>query len=373
MPATYCVGDQLAYITKEQAEKATEFLIKQKEVILYCGCCDHDRKVLIKITNVSFKHTGYQDFYEVTIEGIGPEGKAIKEEVDLAYIHFLKGYKAHCVGEELGFECDPCVEPFYWADEALLDKQHKDNIPVLLPVSGDYYEGIERQDLNEEHISSMINHWLSEPGMILKIPARKEYNNQLDWDWQWKDYKGKINDYSYTASSNLKSKSNAYTSDKAFDLDYHTAWVEGVKGDGINEWISLNFHSLFESADQLEKEKEALADDNEAPGDAFIWKPRLTGIVIIPGYGKSEELFRKNNHPKTLRAEIRFKNEKNQEEILTYRLRVDDSLRPQFFQTDDRTLFGECSLKLIIEEVYPGTHYDDTCISEIKLFFSDGL
>jgi len=111
--ASVSKADQLAYLSESQAMEAVEFLKEQNRVILWCACCDNEAQQLISVSNVNYKHTGYEDFYEIYIEGIDEEGIKKTCDLDLAYVHFLIGKKAYCVGKVLGFECDPCTEPFY--------------------------------------------------------------------------------------------------------------------------------------------------------------------------------------------------------------------------------------------------------------------
>jgi hypothetical protein len=45
-----------------------------------------------------------------------------------------------------------------------------------------------------------------------------------------------------SASSSLSAQSNVnYRANNIHDLNYKTAWVEGVKGYGIGEWIMYHF------------------------------------------------------------------------------------------------------------------------------------
>lgn len=114
----FAYADQLAWISKEQAEKAVAFLKKYKQVMLYCACCNiEDPKTIVDIKDVYFRHPKMgneeqTDVWEVVIKGKTADGKEIETEVDLAYIHVKKGNKAVCLGKELAFECDPCVVPF---------------------------------------------------------------------------------------------------------------------------------------------------------------------------------------------------------------------------------------------------------------------
>jgi serine/threonine-protein kinase len=106
-----------------------------------------------------------------------------------------------------------------------------------------------------------------------------------------------------------------------------TAWVEGAKGAGIGEWI------------------------------AFTFQPQtIQYIEIYPGYGKSSELFYANNRLK--RATLIFSDGTRAAAQLFDEMRLQTVVLPKPVRCS--------SLRLIIEEVYPGTKYDDTVISEIN-------
>lgn len=111
-------ADQLAWITEAQAKKAVEFLQKHKKVILHCACCDKDPKEKVKIKNITYRHPEMggkvqKDYYQVFVT-IKIEGEWKEIGLDLAYVHIKQGKEAHCLGKVLGFECDPCIEPFAW-------------------------------------------------------------------------------------------------------------------------------------------------------------------------------------------------------------------------------------------------------------------
>ena len=115
---TQAKADQLAWITKEQAEKTIEFfeLNEISEVVLWCGCCDNDIAQKISVTNIFFRYTGTDKFYEVVIEGIDEMGEEYSNAVDLAYVHIQAESLAYCLGLALEFECDPCAPPFEWPE-----------------------------------------------------------------------------------------------------------------------------------------------------------------------------------------------------------------------------------------------------------------
>ena len=107
-------ADQLAWISKQEAADAVKFLEKQTVVLLYCGCCDNDPKLYLKIDHVYYHYTGYGDYYEVVIEGVDANGNKTSEPIDLAYTHIQNGKHALCVGLALNMECDPCEEKIPW-------------------------------------------------------------------------------------------------------------------------------------------------------------------------------------------------------------------------------------------------------------------
>jgi hypothetical protein len=107
-------ADQLAYITKAQADKAVKFLQDKDELILWCACCDNDKKQKITVNHVYSEFVNYQHYFQVILEGKDENGKKVRIELDLAYVHFKKGKKAQCVGKALKFKCDPCTKAFKW-------------------------------------------------------------------------------------------------------------------------------------------------------------------------------------------------------------------------------------------------------------------
>lgn len=109
-------GDQLSYLTLEQATEATEFLNEQSELLLWCGCCQDDPLKILKVTRLYYRHTGYENYYQIYLEGVDKYGNEVTEALDLAYVHFRIGNKAYCVGQTLAYECDPCTKPFLWLE-----------------------------------------------------------------------------------------------------------------------------------------------------------------------------------------------------------------------------------------------------------------
>lgn len=150
-----------------------------------------------------------------------------------------------------------------------------------------------------------------------------------------------------TASSALKPQgTNSYGADNAQDLSFKTAWVEGVPGYGVGEYLLYKFSST---------------------------SPRITDIIVINGYVKSERAYRDNSRVKKLKM---YLNDTPYAILL-----LDDQRSRQRFKfapighgnrEDGKALklLPSWTLKFEILEVYKGLKYDDVAITEI---YFDGI
>lgn len=140
--------------------------------------------------------------------------------------------------------------------------------------------------------------------------------------------------YATKASSALPTKNQLqYDASKANDLSYKTAWVEGVSGSGIGEYLAFYFKNN---------------------------SPRVTKIIISNGYVKSESAWSNNNRVKRLKIYIN--------ETFAGVLNLQDTKADQYFElgTLGHNKDGsDLVLKFEILEVYRGDKYDDTAITEI--------
>ena len=142
-------------------------------------------------------------------------------------------------------------------------------------------------------------------------------------------------DYKIKASSSL---GDSYKAEFANDLSYKTAWVEGKKDEGIGEYLEYYFK-------------------NDSP--------RITEIIISNGYMKSEETWKNNNRVKKLKLYVNG--------IPFGILNLKDSRTDQYFSvgTLGHNKNGtDLILKFEILEVYKGSKYNDTAITEI---YFDGI
>ena len=141
--------------------------------------------------------------------------------------------------------------------------------------------------------------------------------------------------YKIKASSSL---GDSYKAEFANDLSYKTAWVEGKKDEGIGEYLEYYFK-------------------NDSP--------RITEIISSNGYMKSEETWKNNNRVKKLKLYVN--------DVPFGILNLKDSRTDQYFEigtlghNKNRT---DLILKFEILEVYKGSKYNDTAITEI---YFDGI
>jgi hypothetical protein len=125
---------------------------------------------------------------------------------------------------------------------------------------------------------------------------------------------------------------NNYAANRMWDFDSNTAWVEGEAEYGVGESIS------------------------------FTWRARMHdhtcgSISIMNGYQKSRVLMEKNSRVKAMDLYADGK--------LRARLDVQDRLGYQIFGISRLGLKDGDIIKLVIREVYKGSKWKDTCISEL--------
>ena len=159
-----------------------------------------------------------------------------------------------------------------------------------------------------------------------------------------------------------------YERSKLCDGDLNTVWVEGVRGDGIGEYIFL-----------------PIFDEDGAFFDYCADKNIKITLKINNGYCSSKDLFYANNRVKQAKITIytipvSFNQagdvsavhdciEENSEAIY---LEDKTDLQNFFFEI---CLFNRAVyhipfvvMKFEILDVYKGTKYDDTCISEMNVY-----
>ncbi|MGC9523250.1 MAG: NADase-type glycan-binding domain-containing protein [Anaerolineae bacterium] len=138
-----------------------------------------------------------------------------------------------------------------------------------------------------------------------------------------------------TASSHLPADTyGTYHPYAAIDGQKETAWVEGVAGSGVGEWLQLSFPESVE----------------------------VHALNVDIGYDKSADLFAKNNRVRE--ATLHFSG--GQAVTVTF----DDVRGLQPVSLTD-LLGGPVTtdwVRVTLAAVTPGSRYDDTCIAEIEVY-----
>jgi hypothetical protein len=199
-----------------------------------------------------------------------------------------------------------------------------------------YPNGFSELLLSDRIIITPLNHF---PGKYyLNQGVIKTVFRDIEPDFDIEIYKPDLLVSKLYASSELIDKNNRYAVKNIIDERPETAWVEGRKDSGINEYINIHFNTRVE-----------VEPNNYEEGLLKIKK-----IGIINGYAKNNTIFKQNNRVK----KIRLKGGSH-DQIYTLK----DTMDMQYIEFDEPILTS--MIKITIFEVYKGSKYDDTCISEI--------
>lgn len=145
--------------------------------------------------------------------------------------------------------------------------------------------------------------------------------------------------FDYSATSHLIEPSRTYPADNLFDGNYDNAWSDGVQGEGVGEIIRVTW---------------------SAGGDIY----EAQGLAFRNGYQKTEGIYKKNSRPKDVTIRI------YDHEFTGRLMDTRDGWQSIIF---DKPLVFDCEIgvEIEIDSVYPGTKYQDTCITEIDLLVYD--
>lgn len=139
-----------------------------------------------------------------------------------------------------------------------------------------------------------------------------------------------INILNSECSSILHDSTNKnYGSTKVLDGDFSTVWSEGVSGYGNGEWIILDFDNIY----------------------------TVKKIKIVNGLVNKKNGYYNNNRPKSLT--LQFSDGSSQ------KINLEDNNTG--YQVVNINKIETSYVKFVINSVYYGTKYDDTCIADIEI------
>lgn len=162
------------------------------------------------------------------------------------------------------------------------------------------------------------------------------------------------------ASSELASAEDRYAAGNVLVQDRQSAWAEGAEGPGIGESLIYRQSCTYGTDNKWE----AISYDNQEPLlDGFM---RYSEICVVNGYAKTPKTWEENGRVKKLMMYV---------EGRPYAcLELEDTMQPQYFKLpeDDIKVLngGMLEVRFEILEVYPGSVYEDTCLTGLIMEFT---
>lgn len=157
------------------------------------------------------------------------------------------------------------------------------------------------------------------------------------------------NRFSVKATSELKENTTTYFADNLCDGDYTTPWVEASSDFGSKDKLSFTMYG------------------NPEKFSSFYYK-NITHLYLLNGFRKSEKTYYENNRVKKIRIVANGKSygeytlkDKPFNEINDFNFAYEADL----IDLKNQLLPEKFDIEIL--EVYPGTKYNDTCISEIVI------
>ncbi len=175
-----------------------------------------------------------------------------------------------------------------------------------------------------------------------------------------------IDNYEINASSTLFSNDERYA---AKNLDYwpgrSITWAEGVDGNGIGEsiYITSGYGYNYDHALYPKGTIRFLSGDIEP--DIYDGYMRYTQICIVNGYAKNQKTWEENGRVKRLFMYVEGR-------PFAY-LELEDTIYPQYFNLPFDAIKAadavDIDFTFVIEDVYEGTTYEDTCLTGLIIDF----
>ncbi|AHC14874.1 NADase-type glycan-binding domain-containing protein [Salinispira pacifica] len=189
----------------------------------------------------------------------------------------------------------------------------KDNVPFVVDAEGSIkFLVLQNDELQKLYIQDFR-------GNIANGVAEEIYRPRAE------DF---VTPWDLTASSFLIEGETEYLPENLSRIRLNEPWVEGVPGNGIGEWIEFSM----------------------GPFEGFYL---FNGFISFD----KPDLYTRNSRVKTFRVYDLTAGD-------NWVIELDDTPSPQFFSLEGRQRH---KIRLVIEVVYEGTQYEDTCLAGILL------
>lgn len=145
--------------------------------------------------------------------------------------------------------------------------------------------------------------------------------------------------------------------------DRNYVWAEGAEGNGIGESISIT----ESCGDGRKWEGDGTVNfyEGDIEPDILDGYIRYTEICIVNGYAKNKKTWEENGRVKRLLMYV-------EDKPYAY-LDLEDTLYPQYFKLPINDIkAADCvdvHFKFVIEDIYSGTKYEDTCLTGLQIEF----
>ncbi len=169
-----------------------------------------------------------------------------------------------------------------------------------------------------------------------------------------------------TASSELASADGRYAP-KHLHSNYgrEYAWAEGVEGNGIGESISICSRCSYQKAKDDYSEGYVGFGEGQTDPDICDGYMRYTEVCVVNGYAKNQKTWEENGRVKRLLMYV-------EDKPYAY-LELEDTIYPQYFTLPFDAIKAadgvDIHFRFVIEDVYPGTRYEDTCLTGLVVEF----
>lgn len=183
-------------------------------------------------------------------------------------------------------------------------------------------------------------------------------------DWQWwlgcSSWCGCLEfEQKAKASSELSSADGRYAAKNILWQSREAAWAEGVEGPGIGESITYLQRCVYPG----DRQWELFTPDNPEPVLNNLY--HYSEICIVNGYAKSQKTWEENGRVKRFAMYVEGR-------LYAY-LELEDTIFPQYFTLPAADIIvpngGTLEVRFEIEEVYPGSLYEDTCLTGLVMEF----